>query len=175
VGSGSYTQQRHGSNASSIQLPALSTLASIASTSPTSQQHQPQHHHQLHSNHHHTTINDNNDNLNKDTVGKQKMESPPRYVKCQGESGVVSGCCVCGRPIWLAPALSCVLAPPHLTFPVDSSLTDSLQQTLQWPQHDLCNSSACDGWRNDRWLSRKLCFLFPCCRSAALRTHLEHW
>lgn len=58
----SYTQQRHGSNAS-IQLPALSTLASVASNSPAANNHS----------------NDSNDNTRKETPEK-KMPSPPRYV-----------------------------------------------------------------------------------------------
>jgi hypothetical protein len=57
----SYTQQRHGSHAS-IQLPALSTLASVASNSPTAH-----------------NSNDSNVNMRRDTP-EQKMPSPPRYV-----------------------------------------------------------------------------------------------
>jgi hypothetical protein len=58
----SYTQQRHGSHAS-IQLPALSTLASVASNSPAA----------------HKTNNDSNVNLRRDSP-EQRMPSPPRYV-----------------------------------------------------------------------------------------------
>jgi hypothetical protein len=58
----SYTQQRHGSH-SSIQLPALSTLASVASNSPAA----------------HQTSNDNNVNMRRDSP-EQKMPSPSRYV-----------------------------------------------------------------------------------------------
>lgn len=58
----SYTQQRHGSHAS-IQLPALSTLASVASTSP------PTANHSQDSSHDGTTKRD---------TPEKKMPSPPR-------------------------------------------------------------------------------------------------
>lgn len=58
----SYTQQRHGSH-HSIQLPALSTLASVASNSPAA----------------HNNSNDSNSNTRRDTP-ERKMPSPPRYV-----------------------------------------------------------------------------------------------
>lgn len=57
----SYTQQRHGSH-HSIQLPALATLASVASNNPAA----------------HNNNNDSN-NMRRDTP-ERKMPSPPRYV-----------------------------------------------------------------------------------------------
>jgi hypothetical protein len=59
----SYTQQRHGSNAS-IQLPSLATLASAASNCPAAAN---------------MNSNDSNDNTRKETPEK-KMPSPLRYV-----------------------------------------------------------------------------------------------
>lgn len=57
----SYTQQRHGSH-HSIQLPALSTLASVASNSPAAH-----------------SSNDSNSNMRRDSP-EIKMPSPPMYV-----------------------------------------------------------------------------------------------
>jgi len=57
----SYTQQRHGSNAS-IQLPSLATLASAASNCPAANM----------------NSNDNNDNMRRDTPEK-RMPSPPSH------------------------------------------------------------------------------------------------
>jgi hypothetical protein len=82
----SYTQQQHGSH-SAIQLPALSTLASVASNSPPA----------------HSTSNDGNSNLRRDTP-EQRMPSPPRYVDPH-KARVVNdafarrcGCGLCAQP-----------------------------------------------------------------------------
>jgi hypothetical protein len=70
VASANYSQHRHGSHAS-IQLPALNTLARVASNSPPAMR----------------TSLDSNDNVSRRGTPPKQSSPPPRCVCCSSEEG----------------------------------------------------------------------------------------